>query len=159
MQVRQGPEVLHTLGRQADSLRNRELPLQPESFGPRRVYLDGKELQHNYDSMESWTVPVTLEAGKVYDFKFETANSSLGAFRAQVWWKTPAIHAREAVVEQREKTRSVYLPAGTQWIDFGREREAGGRQKHCRGCSHREDAAHGQGRIHCADGAARSILH
>jgi alpha-D-xyloside xylohydrolase len=82
------------------------------------VYLDGKELQHNYDSMESWTVPVTLEAGKVYDFKFETANSSLGAFRAQVWWKTPAIHAREAVVEQREKTRSVYLPAGTQWIDF-----------------------------------------
>jgi len=89
-----------------------------KSFGPRRVYLDGKELQHNYDSMESWTVPVALEAGKEYEFKFETANSSLGAFRAQVWWKTPAIHAREAIVERRAKTRSVYLPAGTRWIDF-----------------------------------------
>jgi alpha-D-xyloside xylohydrolase len=89
-----------------------------KSFGPRRVYLDGKEIEHNYESMESWTVPVALVAGKEYDFKFETANSSLGAFRAKLYWKTPAIHAREAIVEPREKTRSVYLPAGTSWIDF-----------------------------------------
>lgn len=89
-----------------------------KSFGPRRVYLDGKEVAHNYDSMETHTVPVMLEAGKEYDFKFETANSVLGAFRAQLYWKTPAIHAREKVVEAREKTRSVYLPAGTSWIDF-----------------------------------------
>jgi alpha-D-xyloside xylohydrolase len=89
-----------------------------KSFGPRRVYLDGKELAHNYESMESWTVPVTLVAGKEYDFEFETANSSLGAFRAQLYWKTPAIHAKEAVVERRKKTRSVYLPAGTAWFDF-----------------------------------------
>jgi len=89
-----------------------------KSFGPRRVYLDGKELEHNYDSMESWTVPVSLVAGKEYDFKFETANSSLGAFRAQVWWKTPAIHAAEKVIEPRQKTRNVYLPAETSWIDF-----------------------------------------
>ena len=89
-----------------------------KSFGPRRVYLDGKEIAHNYESMESWTVPVELVAGKAYDFKFETANSSLGAFRAKLYWKTPAIHAREAVVEPRQKTRSVYLPAGTSWIDF-----------------------------------------
>ena len=26
-----------------------------KSFGPRRVYLDGKEIAHNYESMESWT--------------------------------------------------------------------------------------------------------
>ncbi len=68
--------------------------------------------------MESWTVPVTLEASKEYDFKFETTNTTLGAFRAQVYWKTPAIHAQEKVVEPREKTRSVYLPAGVSWIDF-----------------------------------------
>jgi alpha-D-xyloside xylohydrolase len=68
--------------------------------------------------MESYTVPVELVAGKEYDFKFETTNASLGAFRAQLYWKTPAIHAKEAVIEPREKTRSVYLPAGSSWIDF-----------------------------------------
>jgi alpha-D-xyloside xylohydrolase len=57
-------------------------------------------------------------AGRAYDFKFETANSSLGAFRSKLYWKTPAIHAKEAIVEPRQKTRSVYLPAGTSWIDF-----------------------------------------
>ena len=89
-----------------------------KSFGARRVYLDGKEIAHNYDSMESWTIPVELIAGKDYDFKFETTNSSLGAFRARLYWKTPSIHLREAVVEHREKTRSVYVPAGASWIDF-----------------------------------------
>jgi alpha-D-xyloside xylohydrolase len=99
-----------------------------KSFGPRRVYLDGKEIAHNYESMESWTVPVELVAGKEYDFKFETANSSLGAFRAILFWKTPAIHADEKIVEHREKTRSVYLPAGTEWIDFWTgEKQAGGK--------------------------------
>ena len=99
-----------------------------KSFGPRRVNLDGKEVAHNYESMESWTVPVALVAGKEYDFKFETANSSLGAFRAQLYWKTPAIHARESVVEARAKARSVYLPAGSSWIDFWTgEKQEGGR--------------------------------
>src|ERR1035441_4363789 len=42
-----------------------------KSFGARRVYLYGKEVPHNYESMESWTVPVALIAGKEYDFKFE----------------------------------------------------------------------------------------
>ncbi|MGO9775545.1 MAG: TIM-barrel domain-containing protein [Terracidiphilus sp.] len=99
-----------------------------KSFGARRVYLDGKEVPHNYESMESWTVPVALVAGKEYNFKFETTNSSLGAFRAKLYWKTPSIHAREAVVEARKKTRSVYLPGGTSWIDFWTgERLDGGR--------------------------------
>jgi alpha-D-xyloside xylohydrolase len=99
-----------------------------KSFGPRRVYLDGKELAHNYDSMESWTVPVELQAGKEYDFAFETSNAVLGAFRAQLFWKTPQIHADEKIVESRPKTRTVYLPAGNQWIDFWTgETLAGGR--------------------------------
>ena len=89
-----------------------------KSFGPRRLYLDGKELQHNYDSMASYTVPVELQAGKEYDLAFETSNAVLGAFRAQVNWKTPEIHAREKVLEPREKTRRVYLPAGSRWVDF-----------------------------------------
>jgi alpha-D-xyloside xylohydrolase len=89
-----------------------------KSFGPKKVFLDGKELQPNYFSVEFYTVPVELEAGKEYDFAFETANSVLGAFRAQLFWKTPEIHAREKLVQAREKTRSVYLPAGTEWIDF-----------------------------------------
>jgi alpha-D-xyloside xylohydrolase len=89
-----------------------------KSFGARRVYLDGKEVPHNYDSMESHTIPVELKAGKEYDFAFETTNAVLGAFRAQVYWKTPEIFAQEAQVEPRKKTRAVYLPAGTPWIDF-----------------------------------------
>jgi alpha-D-xyloside xylohydrolase len=90
-----------------------------KSFGPRRLYLDGQEVAHNYDSMESHTVPVDLVAGREYDFKFETSNETLGAFRAQVYWKTPEILAREAApTGPREKTRSVYLPVGNRWIDF-----------------------------------------
>jgi alpha-D-xyloside xylohydrolase len=90
-----------------------------KSFGPKRIWLDGQELPHNYDSMASWTVPMELVAGKEYAFKFETANSSLGAFRAQVDWKTPEIFAREAAPQPpRAKTRDVYLPAGASWIDF-----------------------------------------
>jgi alpha-D-xyloside xylohydrolase len=90
-----------------------------KSFGPRRVYLDGKEVAHNYDSMESHTVPVQLVAGREYDFAFETSNAVLGAFRAQVYWKTPEIYAREEQkAEPRPKTRNVYLPGGTRWTDF-----------------------------------------
>jgi alpha-D-xyloside xylohydrolase len=89
-----------------------------KSFGLKRIVLDGKELPHDYDSVESYTVPVDLQAGKEYGIVFETTNASLGAFRAQLYWKTPEIHAREKVVETREKTKPVYLPSGSQWIDF-----------------------------------------
>jgi alpha-D-xyloside xylohydrolase len=89
-----------------------------KSFGPKRVFLDGKEVPCNYFSVEFYTVPVELQAGKEYDFAFETANSTLGAFRAQLFWKTPEIHAREQILEPRPQTRPVYLPAGNQWMDF-----------------------------------------
>jgi alpha-D-xyloside xylohydrolase len=89
-----------------------------KSFGPKRVFLDGQLLTNNYVSMEAETVPVELQAGKEYDFACETANSVLGAFRAQLFWKTPEMFAREKIVEPRPGTRSVYLPAGTQWVDF-----------------------------------------
>ena len=90
-----------------------------KSFGPRRLYLDGKEVAHDYDSMESHTVPVELVAGREYEFKFETSNETLGAFRSQVYWKTPEILAREAEpTVPKAKTRSVYLPAESRWVDF-----------------------------------------
>lgn len=89
-----------------------------KSFGPKKVFLDGKEVPCNYWSTEFLTVPVELQAGKEYDFAFETSNDVAGAFRAQLFWKTPEIHAREKIVEKREKTRQVYLPAENKWIDF-----------------------------------------
>jgi alpha-D-xyloside xylohydrolase len=61
---------------------------------------------------------VELQAGREYNFACETANYTLGAFRAQLFWKTPEIFAREKTVESRPQTRPVYLPAGTQWVDF-----------------------------------------
>ncbi len=89
-----------------------------KSFGPKRVFLDGRLLTNSYSAMEAETVPVELQAGKEYDFACETANSVLGAFKAQLFWKTPEMFAREKIVEPRPQTRPVYLPAGTQWIDF-----------------------------------------
>ncbi|GAA0571870.1 TIM-barrel domain-containing protein [Rhizomicrobium electricum] len=101
-----------------------------KSFGPKKIYLDGKEVAHNYDSMGSWTIPLQLEAGKTYDFKFETNNAVLGAFRAQVYWKTPAAHARDAApLTVKDKTREVYLPSGTGWFDFWTGKAMNGGQK------------------------------
>ncbi|MGH7994162.1 MAG: TIM-barrel domain-containing protein, partial [Limisphaerales bacterium] len=89
-----------------------------KSFGPKRVFLGGQLLTNSYSAMEAETVPVELQAGKEYDFACETANSVLGAFKAQLYWKTPEMFAREKIVEPRPATRPVYLPAGTQWVDF-----------------------------------------
>ncbi len=89
-----------------------------KSFGPKRVFLDGRLLNNSYSAMEAETVPVELQAGKEYDFACETANSVLGAFKAQLYWKTPEMFAKEKVVEPRAQTRPVYLPAGTSWTDF-----------------------------------------
>jgi alpha-D-xyloside xylohydrolase len=89
-----------------------------KTFGPRRVFLDGKELPWNYMATEGYTAPMNLEAGRQYDFACETGNTTLGAFRAQLFWKTPKIFAREKIAESRPNTRSVYLPAGAEWINF-----------------------------------------
>ncbi|MGA9450296.1 MAG: TIM-barrel domain-containing protein [Verrucomicrobiia bacterium] len=99
-----------------------------KSFGPKRIFLDGQLLTNNYNSTEAYTVPVELEAGKEYGFACETANSVLGAFRAQLFWKTPEIFARERIVEPRPATRPVYLPAGNQWLDFWTGLAVGGGQ-------------------------------
>jgi len=87
-------------------------------FDAKRIKLGGKVLPFVYTSTEQYTDLIPLEAGKSYDFTLETENRSTGAARMQLFWKTPSAFAREKTVEAREKTRDVYLPAGTGWIDF-----------------------------------------
>jgi alpha-D-xyloside xylohydrolase len=87
-------------------------------FGPKPLLLDGRPLKYVYTSVEAVTEPVQLEAGREYSFSFATSNSVLGAFRAQIFWKTPSMLAAESVQEARPQTRSVYLPAGAGWFDF-----------------------------------------
>jgi alpha-D-xyloside xylohydrolase len=88
-------------------------------FGPKQIYIDGKELKPVYSSTEVYTEYIDLVAGKEYNFVMETENGTAGALRVQLFWKTPDIFAREmAPAANKEKTRKVYLPAGNQWFDF-----------------------------------------
>jgi len=87
-------------------------------YGPKHLYINGKLIPLTYQSVEAYTEMVDMEAGKEYDFMLETENSTPGALRCELFWKTPAIFKAEKVVEKREQTRSVYLPASTDWIDF-----------------------------------------
>jgi alpha-D-xyloside xylohydrolase len=87
-------------------------------YDAKRIILNGDTLRIVYSSVEQYTEPVKLEGGKEYTFVVETENRSTGAARMRLFWKTPAIFAREEMKEIREKTRSVYLPARHTWYDF-----------------------------------------
>jgi len=87
-------------------------------FGPKKIFLDGKQLPYIYQSTEVYTDYVDLQAGKEYDFALETENYSSGALRVLLNWKTPEIFANEKIVENKPQTRKVYLPANQQWFDF-----------------------------------------
>ena len=87
-------------------------------FDAKRLILSGDTLRMVYTSVEQYTEIVELEAGKEYNFVLETENNSTGAARMQLFWKTPAIFEKEKTNEERQKTRDVYLPGGTEWIDF-----------------------------------------
>ena len=89
-----------------------------KAFGPKLLELDGKPLRYTYASVEAMTEPVQLEVGREYRFTFATSNSVLGAFRAQLFWKTPSMLAADVRSEPRSQTRPVYLPAGRAWYDF-----------------------------------------
>lgn len=99
-----------------------------KAFGGRRIFLEGRELKLVSQSTEIYTEILPLEAGKAYALKVELENATSGALRMKLHWKTPDIFAREAAVEERPKTRPVYLPAGSSWTDFWTgETQAGGR--------------------------------
>lgn len=89
-----------------------------KSFDKKSIILDGDTLPVVYTSTEQYTAPVNLVAGKEYSFVLETENNSTGAARMQLFWKTPSIFAKEEIKKEQPKTRSVYLPSGTKWIDF-----------------------------------------
>jgi alpha-D-xyloside xylohydrolase len=88
------------------------------SYDPKRIILNGDTLKMVYTSVEQYTEPVELQAGKEYDFVAETENRSTGAARMRLFWKTPSIFAREKTKENKEKTREVYLPTHETWYDF-----------------------------------------
>ncbi len=87
-------------------------------FGPKRIFLNGKQLPFIYQSVEVYTDFVELEAGKEYSFALETENYSSGALRVLLYWKTPEIFTGEATIEERQQIRNVYLPANCKWYDF-----------------------------------------
>ena len=89
-----------------------------KSFDAKRIILDGDTLNMVYTSVEQYTEIINLEAGKKYSFVVETENSSTGAARMQLFWKTPSIFGKEKIVEKKKEERNVYLPEGTDWKDF-----------------------------------------
>ncbi len=89
-----------------------------KSFDPKRIILNGDTLKMIYTSVEQYSEVVELTAGKKYNFKLETENSSTGAARMLLFWKTPGIFAKEQTQEKKEKVRAVYLPANIAWYDF-----------------------------------------
>jgi alpha-D-xyloside xylohydrolase len=87
-------------------------------YGPKQLSIDGKPLKFIYNSVEVYTELIELQAGKEYNFALQTENATPGAFRMELFWKTPDILAAERVVEKREQSRNVYLPKNTNWVDF-----------------------------------------
>jgi alpha-D-xyloside xylohydrolase len=59
---------------------------------------------------------IMLEAGKKYDVKYEYYENLMGAV-AQLRWILPS-EQKVNIVNLPEKTRKVYLPGATHWIDF-----------------------------------------
>jgi alpha-D-xyloside xylohydrolase len=93
--------------------------LHVKSFGARRLFLDGKELPFLFDNtLERYTHPLELQAGHSYDLVMEIENPTPGAVKGQLYWRTPDLYAKEKMVQARPKTRKVYLPAGSSWVDF-----------------------------------------
>lgn len=88
------------------------------SYDRKRVILNGDTLKIVYTSVEQYTEPVELEAGKEYDMKVEVQNNSTGAAKMRLFWKTPTIFNKEKSKELNEKKRTVYLPADALWYDF-----------------------------------------
>ncbi len=88
------------------------------SYDPKRIILNGDTLRIVYKSVEEYTEPVELIAGKEYNLVVETENNSTGAAKMRLFWKTPSIFAEEQIKKEREKARAVYLPAGQRWYDF-----------------------------------------
>jgi len=90
-----------------------------KNFGTRHLHLDGKELPFlGTGTLEGYTPVMELKAGRAYHLVVEVENTSSGAAKGQLFWKTPELFAQEKKVVDRPQTRSVYLPVGTDWVDY-----------------------------------------
>jgi alpha-D-xyloside xylohydrolase len=98
-------------------------------FDAKRIILDGKQLPIVYTSTEQYTDTLHLQAGKEYSIVVETENTSTGAARMQLFWKTPSIFAAENAKVDREKKRTLYLPQGKGWVNFWTGESTNGGQK------------------------------
>src|SRR5690606_26846022 len=78
-----------------------------KSFDAKRIRINGVQLKMVYTSVEQYTEVIKLEAGKSYDFVLETENTSTGAARMILNWKTPSLFAAEKKQEERKTTRDV----------------------------------------------------
>ncbi len=92
--------------------------LHIKCFGSSDIFLDGKKLEYVYSSTESYTEILDLEAYREYDLEVKKTNGGPGAFRVELYWKTPDMFDLEKEPVRKEKTRNVYLPEGTKWVDF-----------------------------------------
>lgn len=91
-----------------------------KNFDKKALYIDGKLLKMNEGGTEKYCDAITLTAGK-HTFLFETVNTSSGAARTIICWKTPSMLADDATpikAENVKTTREVYLPSNTTWFDF-----------------------------------------
>ncbi|MGK9368723.1 TIM-barrel domain-containing protein [Melioribacter sp. Ez-97] len=97
------------------------------SYDRKRVILNGDTLKMVYTSVEQYTEPVELTAGKEYDLIVEVQNNSTGAAKMRLFWKTPSAFAKEDSKIATSKERKVYLPKGAVWFDFwnGKKYEGG----------------------------------
>jgi alpha-D-xyloside xylohydrolase len=92
-----------------------------------RVWIDNKQIINDWTDHAPLlnTGKINLEAGKSYDMKFEYFEYKMGAV-AQLHWILPS-QKKVDTNTLPEKTRKVYLPGTSAWIDFWTgEKFAGG---------------------------------
>jgi len=83
-----------------------------------RVWVDNKQIINDWTDHAPLlnSGKINLEAGKSYDMKFEYFDFKMGAV-AQLHWILPS-QKKVDTNALPEKTRKVYLPGPTAWIDF-----------------------------------------
>ncbi len=99
-----------------------------KSFDSKKIFIDGKQIQPVLAGSEEYSNMVNLTAGQSYDIVVETSNNQRGAAQMLLFWKTPEMFANEKQPVDGNKTRSIYLPADHDWIDFWTGKKQNGGQ-------------------------------
>ena len=82
------------------------------------LWVNGKLLINDWKThaTESHYGMISLEKGKTYDIKLEYFEN-MGGADIKLGWRPPSYNSKKDI-KLPEKTRNVYLPASTGWIDF-----------------------------------------